>query len=236
MNTLENNSLKEALLYAADSELDALELMADSAPHSFSEDFISRMDKVIEMSGHRYSTFFRRRIRHSSMVAIVAVLILCMAVTACAIIKNIPISVTYDENDYPGLLIERSDDTEARDSFEYIIPVTPEGFEVIEKFEEPTYLTIMYENPSDWSFSKRTIIYSQYYADGGHAELNVPDSDQAEVREETINGRNAVIRVMDKNNYEIIIEDGKNVFAITGFCDYEIMYDMAVDVTSADRS
>ncbi|MBR4395507.1 MAG: M23 family metallopeptidase [Eubacteriaceae bacterium] len=138
----------------------------------------------------------------------------------------IPIIIN-NEEDPLGALIEVSRDPEARKSFKYIYPEVPEDYHIDEKNEDETNLMVGYLGSQDKAF-----IYQQTLAKGGHAQLNVPDG--CEARREIINGRNAVI--MDKGDgiYFIMIEDGTNVFQFEGSCGYDMLYDMAVQVTSAE--
>ena len=62
--------------------------------------------------------------------------------------------------------------------------------------------------------------------------MNVPQSSDNEVHEENINDRSAIIAHLPGNISYIMIEDGINVFLIQGTCDYAILYEMALDVTS----
>ena len=138
----------------------------------------------------------------------------------------IPIIIS-NEEDPLGALIEVSRDPEAQKSFEYIYPEVPEDYHIDEKSEDETSLMVGYLGSQDKAF-----LYWQTLAKGGHAQLNVPDG--CEARREIINGRNAVI--MDKGDgiYFIMIEDGTNVFQFEGSCGYDMLYDMAVQVTSAE--
>lgn len=228
MNILENNRLQEALLEAYDTELTELETVAESAPHDFSEDFLNKMNKVIKMSGHSYGTLFRRKIRRSSLAALIAILVMCLAITAYAIIKeHINFNVSRQNANGRGLevLTRRSTEEEVQESFEYIYPKTPEGFHIEETTENPLSLDILYESDSgSW------IIYSQVFGEGGETDVNAPDVD---FKEDTINERNALINRSSETYNTIIIEDGTNVFTIIGHCDFDILHSMAEEVTDA---
>ena len=225
-----DNKLKAALIQAVDDELDALEAASTCEQHEFSESFVSNMDKTVKMSGHRYSTVFRRRIRRSSVIAIVAVLVLCMSITVYAIVKEIPLNIVH-QDDYWSFSVMGREDTDARKDFEYIIPKTPEGFEVDEKFEQPTTLVICYKDSRG-----KSIIYEQIYAGDGQADLNIGDKSQYDIEEDTINGRKAIItHYKYDGTYSVIVEDGISVFRISGICDYDILYNMAAEVTSKDK-
>ena len=232
MNTLQNSNLKAALIQAFDSELDAIEFAANSSPHTFSNEFSNRMNEVMKMSRYKYSTVCRRRVRRSSAIAIAAALILCMSVAVYAVVKNIPISINDEKQDVPWnmeVLIEGSTDEALQESFEYVIPTTPEGFKIKERFEEPLHLQIIYEDSSGDG-----LFYSQVFAGEGSADVSISDSDKVEVKQEMINGRNAVIMYRD-NLCTIIIEDGTNIFTIHGGeKDYNVLYNMALEVTAAE--
>ena len=230
MTTLDNNNLKRALIQAFEEELQEIETTSAKVPHDFSDAFLTRMDSVTKMSNHKYSTIFSRRIRRSSIGAIAAMLILCMSITVYAVIKNIPFNISNNPDDSYNIVIEGDTSEDIQQSFHYVTPKTPEGFHVKEKEEQPLGQTIIYENTGG-----ETIIYSQVFAEGGHADLNVPSSTSYDIIEETINGRNAIItQHYGVDIYSIIIEDGTSVFTIVGSGDYSVLYGIALEVTSID--
>ena len=155
-----------------------------------------------------------------------------MSVVVYAVVKNIPISINDEKQNVPWnteVLIEGSTDEALQESFEYVIPKTPEGFKVKDRFEEPLCLHILYED-----FSGDGIIYSQAFAGEGSADVSISDSDKGEFKQEMINGRNAIIIYRD-NLCTIMIEDGTSVFTIHGDKeDYNVLFNMAVEVTVAE--
>ena len=225
MNT-SNNILKEALIQVTDEELDALETEASKELHVFSDDYYNKMETIIELSKHKYTKAFGHNIRRSSLVAIVVALILCMTVSVYAIVKEIPLSFSQQDDSW-GVMIESSNGSSSKKDFKYILPKTPDGFQVEEKNEGSLSLHIAYIGPSNES-----ILYSQVFGGDGKAEMNVPHSGDNEVYEEKINDRSAIIAHLPGNISYIMIEDGINVFLIQGTCDYAILYEMALDVTS----
>lgn len=226
MYSFENNSLGEALIRVSDAELDAIEGISGSEPHKFSEGFLRKMNRVFLMSNHKYSTVLRHRIRRASLVAAVLIIVLCMSITVYAIVKaNIPLNVGNQDAPWSAL-VEGSKDETLQENFEYITPKTPEGFHVEDRVEEPLNLVIYYKNDLG-----EGIIYSQAFGEGGQANLNIPDASVLETMEETINERNAVITRHYGDIYSIVIEDGVSVFVISGDCSYDILHDIAVDVT-----
>ena len=232
-----NNNLRAALIQVADGEIGNIEIVADSKAHIFSDSFLNKMDKVIEGSDKKYSTIFRRRVRRSSLAAAAVILMLCMSITVYAIVKaNIPFNIGSTGgqssdgdliNPNMTVLIEGSSDTELQGTFEYKIPATPEGFQEVSRSEESLGLIITYENASGES-----IIYSQAFGEGGQADLEVREDGVLSVSEEIINDRNAVITHHYDDLYTIMVEDGTSVFLITGNCDYDIIYNIAVEITS----
>ena len=79
----------------------------------------NKMETIIELSNHKYTKAFGHNIRRSSLVAIVAALILCMTVSVYAIVKEIPLSFSQQDDSW-GVMIESSNGSSSKKDFKYI--------------------------------------------------------------------------------------------------------------------
>ena len=145
-------------------------------------------------------------------------------------IAHIPLNITSSE-DSLSILTKPGEDSSETESVKYIYPEIPEDFEVVEKSEESLGLYLVLENSS----GEENIIFTQALAKGGYVDISVPEGGGIKVKNEKINGRNAVI--LEKGEYcWIIVEDGINAFTIEGTCNQDLLYDLAEGVTTADKS
>ena len=169
------------------------------------------------------------RIHRKTIALLAFALILCLVLTACGSAKdtppapNIPLNVSYGDGPM-GVLSQGSEVPEVQKAFQYVVPETPEGFEVDQKDEQPLGLFIAFVGPDD-----EFIVYSQTFAKDGYAEISVPDGGTATFSEETLDGRNAVI-IEYGDEFYILVEDGTSVFEVKGICDRELLYEMAKEV------
>ena len=164
--------------------------------------------------------------RRLTLTVIVVALMTCMLITGCSTMGNdtsdinhIPINISFYDGPL-SVLSKGSDNPDLQEHFEFVIPETPDGFEMVEKNEESLHLWMVYENSSG-----EPIIYEQSFIGDGCIDISLPQDGNVEVTEETINDRNAVI-INESNQHYIIVEDGMNMFCVKGFCDLGILHDM----------
>lgn len=167
------------------------------------------------------------RIRRHALIVIVAIVLVAMLILVNFMVRDdpsninhIPINISYYEGPL-SVLSKGSDNLDLQGTFKFITPETPEGFNIVEKKKEALHLWIVYENPS-----REPIIYEQSFIGEGCIDISLPKGGNTEVKEETLNGRNAVL-LNDGDQGYIIFEDGINMFCIKGFCDLDVLYDMA---------
>ncbi len=139
-----DKDLKEAAELACEAWYKALPRLEDCVPYSFSDSFKTNMDLLIkEVKRHEKVVLFSRRF----VAALIALLIglslwLTVDTDARAVVRN-----WFREVFGTTVLYHYTDNAEITELPNYELSYIPEGFEEIDRLEEPDILSLLYVNP-----------------------------------------------------------------------------------------
>ncbi|MFR5858746.1 MAG: DUF4367 domain-containing protein [Clostridia bacterium] len=167
----------------------------------------------------QYVTFGRHTMRRAVAIALVATLILALA--ACAI--RFAIIWHETNNEKQGTLdvtFELEDPTGAYKEFQYMKPMTPSGFEIVNEYQENQVYNIEYRSIAD----EKQIIYSQ---SGGVENAGISiDNDDDSFKKIKMNNYDGYC--IAEEDYSFIgWSDGISFFAITSNTAFETILELA---------
>lgn len=177
---------------------------------------IGRLDSERSM---QYVNFGRYTMRRAVAIALVAALILALA--ACAI--RFAIIWHETNNEKQGTLdvtFELGDPTGAYKEFQYMKPMIPSGFEIVNEYQENQVYNIEYRSIAD----EKQIIYSQ---SGGVENAGISiDNDDDSFKKIKINNYDGYC--IAEEDYSFIgWSDGISFFAITSNTAFETILELA---------
>ena len=170
-------------------------------------------------SSAQYVTLGRHTMRRAVAIALAAALILALA--ACAI--RFAIIWHETNNEKQGTLdvtFELEDPAGVYKEFQYMKPITPSGFEIVNEYQENQVYNIEYRNIAD----EKQIIYSQ---SGGVENAGISiDNDDESFKKIKVNNYDGYC-IAEENYSFIAWTDGISFFAITSNTDFETILELA---------
>lgn len=238
---MNRNDFRKALTDILDEEIVAYSKAESRSTYTFSRNYEDRKKRILSSVAlslnaaeldkchfeiHRRHGQTSRRRKISMLVAI---LIMVLAMTAVVIavakphiyyvIKETLTSwdITYDRE------AGTSDEAEQNEVLKQIVPITPEGYTIVSKEEDPNSFSIDYEDDDG-----HHIYYSQCLPDGLMTSM---DAERHKIRVEIINGSEVIIATSDKDMLATFANDDY-VFEIGGSCDKKIIMEMIENIIS----
>ena len=251
----ENEAIKAALLASMEHELSVIksdtdngaslsftdafeegmrELITDQKAGHVSPDKTRYMPSRLENPGengkaHEYKTvkIGGRHFRRAFVIALAALLILAMTLIGIGIMKPGIYYRIIESIGFWDISPVHEGEPQADDGLSFI-PIKPhiaDGYVITDSSLDESGYNIEYRDTAGHEIS-----YYQFPADTSSMYLNTGEA----TRRELINDREAIITQYDEG-WSIVINNGDSVMSLSGDCDYQVLYNMAVQLTEAIR-
>lgn len=238
---MSRDNLGKALTDILDEEIEEYCKVEIGSAYHFSCHYNDRKKQILSstvmlpnaVEQDRYYFDARRRYGHSSrgrrIAMLVAVLIMVLTMTAAAIaivkphiyyvIKETLTSwdITYDRG------TGKSGDVKQKEVFKRIVPVTPEGYTIVNREEDPNSFSIDYEDNDG-----HRIYYTQFLPGGLMSSI---DTERHKIHVEKIKECEVIMAISDKDVLTTFA-NSDYVFEIGGNCDKEVINVMIEDILS----
>lgn len=211
---------------------------ADETPHSFSNGFEMKMNQLLREQKHVETStppleaelykpvrvkIFRHALRKSVVAILAAILIIGSAVATVAIVRPDLFFAIKEKITHWVITPHNNEHSELSHDFTPKKPAPPTGYRIVdERLDESGYY-LVFENEHG-----NRLNYSQQFAEG--FSINV-DSEEREIENEVINGKDIVIAEDKDDMITIVTEDGNYVFVITGYDSASAAYEMVRNIT-----
>ena len=219
-------------------EIDLLRTEAEGKPYAFSREFERKMDLLL----HDYHNtekispicekelykpvrvkVFGHALRKSVVAILAAILIIGSALATVAIVRPDVFFAIKEKITHWVITPHNNEHSELPHDFTPKKPAQPAGYRIVdERLDESGYY-LVFENERG-----NRLNYSQQFAEG--FSINV-DSEEREIENEVINGKDIVIAEDKDGMLTIVTEDGTYVFIITGYDSASAAYEMVKNIT-----
>lgn len=219
-------------------EIALLRAEADETPHSFSNGFEMKMNQLLREQKHAETStppleaelykpvrvkILGHALRKSVVAILAAILIIGSALATVAIVRPDVFFAIKEKLTQWVITPHNNEHGELSRNFTPKKPNPPTGYRIIEERLDESGYYLVFENERG-----NRLNYSQQFAEG--FSINV-DSEEREIENEVINGKDIVIAEDKDGMLTIVTEDGTYVFIITGYDSSSAVYEMVRNIT-----